>query len=240
MSKKRKREEYILPSDDILALVVSYFCVENDPFFSVKRFISILLKICLCDYRDNLSFFYKKCIRCVIGPIDFPVMSKTSKRRGQTILCLEKTLDYLLRLDMNVTPMINTFQTFHIPPSLIWKRQYELCQGNANRMGREQLLIDALENNETEIACLLLKDPRLNFASDVHSSFIPRMKGGITGLLAWITIKKNQPEVLASLFDRQKDIGYSIENIEEMKRLAQENDRFHLISLCEDFKARTF
>ena len=42
------------------------------------------------------------------------------------ILCLEKTLDYLLRLDMNVAPMMDTFQILHISPSLIWKRQYEL------------------------------------------------------------------------------------------------------------------
>ena len=39
-------------------------------------------------------------------------------------------------------------------------------------MGLEQLLIDALENNETEIACLLLKDPEIDFRTDVHSSFI--------------------------------------------------------------------
>jgi hypothetical protein len=99
-----KRDEYELKEE-------MYQQIEFHPVFpnwhqvrqkSQKGGSVFLLKICLCDYRNNLfSFykkcirrvicplefqaFYKKCIRRVICPLEFRVMSKTSKRHGQMI-----------------------------------------------------------------------------------------------------------------------------------------------------------
>lgn len=219
----------LFPGDEIVAVIISYLYLGNNASYaSGKRLISLLLRVCRCNGigRESMETFYRLCIREILGKEAILMESNTPKkrRRSSCMVFLEDALFHLLTLEIN--PIVFRFEGMHVHPALIAKRN--LCQkaelvqrGETTwiRGEQESLLVFAIESNQRDVAIFILQFSPIDFTFTVARDTYP-FYGGLSGLIPWQAIQRNQGDVLHTLFSRP-DVHYSKENLHTMKRQAE-------------------